>query len=230
MPWKGATGRSPALSESQASQSRRTESQQPRIPPRGDVMETTPKNSSSSAVPPPPANPPGRRPGPAPERRGGLRRLHAGLPGHGHRHRPPHGGGDGRRPPPHDGDRRSCRELQRGPVRPGGHRLRGGYLPPGQAAHCGGGHGTVHRRPVPGAGIFRLPARRRPGPAPGPSCSGRFGELWADLQRIDPEAAQTLHPNDEKRIIRALEVWYDTGKTISQHNRETRDLPPAMRL
>ena len=58
------------------------------------------------------------------------------------------------------------------------------------------------------------------------AAQGGLGELWADLQRIDPEAAQTLHPNDEKRIIRALEVWYDTGKTISQHNRETRDLPP----
>lgn len=58
------------------------------------------------------------------------------------------------------------------------------------------------------------------------AAQGGLGALWADLQRIDPEAAQKLHPNDEKRIIRALEVWYDTGKTISQHNRETRDLPP----
>ena len=58
------------------------------------------------------------------------------------------------------------------------------------------------------------------------AAQGGLGELWADLQRIDPQAAQTLHPNDEKRIIRALEVWYDTGKTISQHNRETRDRPP----
>lgn len=58
------------------------------------------------------------------------------------------------------------------------------------------------------------------------AAQGGLGQLWADLARIDPEAAAKLHPNDEKRIIRALEVWYDTGKTISQHNRETRDLPP----
>ena len=50
--------------------------------------------------------------------------------------------------------------------------------------------------------------------------------LWEELKGIDPEAAQRLHPNDEKRIIRALEVWLQTGKTISQHNRETQAIPP----
>ncbi len=50
--------------------------------------------------------------------------------------------------------------------------------------------------------------------------------MWQQLQGIDPEAAERLHPNDEKRIIRALEVWYQTGKTISQHNRETQAIPP----
>ncbi len=50
--------------------------------------------------------------------------------------------------------------------------------------------------------------------------------LWQELQGIDSEAADRLHPNDEKRIIRALEVWYQTGKTISQHNRETLAIPP----
>lgn len=51
-------------------------------------------------------------------------------------------------------------------------------------------------------------------------------QLWLELKRVDPEAAARLHPNDEKRIIRALEVWYQTGKTISQHNRETKTIPP----
>ena len=45
------------------------------------------------------------------------------------------------------------------------------------------------------------------------------------MQRIDPEAAEKLHPNDERRIIRALEIWYETGKTITQHNRETQAIP-----
>lgn len=55
----------------------------------------------------------------------------------------------------------------------------------------------------------------------------RGGEVMlAELSRVDPEAAARLHPNDHKRIVRALEVYRSTGKTISEHNRETRALPP----
>ena len=50
--------------------------------------------------------------------------------------------------------------------------------------------------------------------------------LRIQLAQVDPEAAQRLHPNDAKRIIRALEVYLATGKTISQHNRESQALPP----
>ena len=50
--------------------------------------------------------------------------------------------------------------------------------------------------------------------------------LLAELRQVDPEAAERLHPADEKRILRALEVYRETGKTISAHNAETRDLPP----
>ena len=55
----------------------------------------------------------------------------------------------------------------------------------------------------------------------------RGGEaMLAELAKVDPEAAARLHPNDHKRIVRVLEVYRSTGKTISQHNRETRSLPP----
>lgn len=55
----------------------------------------------------------------------------------------------------------------------------------------------------------------------------RGGEaMLSELSRVDPEAAARLHPNDHKRIVRALEVYRSTGKTISEHNRETRALPP----
>ena len=55
----------------------------------------------------------------------------------------------------------------------------------------------------------------------------RGGEaMLKELSRVDPEAAARLHPNDHKRIVRALEVYRSTGKTISEHNRETRALPP----
>ena len=49
--------------------------------------------------------------------------------------------------------------------------------------------------------------------------------LREQLARVDPDAAARIHPNDEKRIIRALEVWLSTGKTITQHDRESRELP-----
>ena len=50
--------------------------------------------------------------------------------------------------------------------------------------------------------------------------------LLAELRQIDPEAAARLHPKDEKRIVRALEVWRETGETITQHDRRTREAAP----
>ena len=50
--------------------------------------------------------------------------------------------------------------------------------------------------------------------------------MFAELRRIDPETAGNLHLNDKKRILRALEVYYETGKTMAQHNAETRLIPP----
>ena len=50
--------------------------------------------------------------------------------------------------------------------------------------------------------------------------------LLRELQAVDPEAAARLHPADEKRIIRALEVWQETGRTITEHNLETQKIPP----
>lgn len=46
------------------------------------------------------------------------------------------------------------------------------------------------------------------------------------LRRHDPDSAARLHPSDRRRIIRAAEVWLETGKTITQHNRETQAVPP----
>ena len=46
------------------------------------------------------------------------------------------------------------------------------------------------------------------------------------LAAIDPESAARLHVADRKRIIRALEVYYETGKTITEHNRATQQIPP----
>lgn len=46
------------------------------------------------------------------------------------------------------------------------------------------------------------------------------------LRAIDPDAAAKLHTADRKRIIRALEVYYETGKTITEHNHMTQQIPP----
>ena len=50
--------------------------------------------------------------------------------------------------------------------------------------------------------------------------------LFDRLSAIDPEAAGRLHLSDKKRIIRALEVYLETGETITEHNRKTQLLPP----
>ncbi|MGN0278359.1 MAG: tRNA (adenosine(37)-N6)-dimethylallyltransferase MiaA [Lachnospiraceae bacterium] len=44
--------------------------------------------------------------------------------------------------------------------------------------------------------------------------------LYERLKQIDPESCETIHPNNVKRVIRAIEFYEKTGKKISQHNRE----------
>ncbi len=46
------------------------------------------------------------------------------------------------------------------------------------------------------------------------------------LRTVDPESAARLHPSDQKRIIRAMEVYLETGESITEHNRKTQLLPP----
>ena len=61
--------------------------------------------------------------------------------------------------------------------------------------------------------------------------SERYDEIGAagllgELRKVDPERAAKLHPADKKRIVRALEVYILTGKTITQHDAETQAIPP----
>ena len=51
-------------------------------------------------------------------------------------------------------------------------------------------------------------------------------EMLARLRAFDPERAAKLHPGDRRRIVRAMEIYQLTGKTITQHDRETQALPP----
>lgn len=50
--------------------------------------------------------------------------------------------------------------------------------------------------------------------------------VLARLRAVDPDSAARLHPSDRKRILRAMEVYLETGKTITQHNLETQAVPP----
>lgn len=51
------------------------------------------------------------------------------------------------------------------------------------------------------------------------------GYLMDMLKEIDPETAASLHENNQSRVIRALEVYKITGKTMSQTQRESRAEP-----
>ena len=43
--------------------------------------------------------------------------------------------------------------------------------------------------------------------------------LYQQLMECDPDAAKEIHPNNTKRVIRALEFFHETGQQISEHNR-----------
>lgn len=50
--------------------------------------------------------------------------------------------------------------------------------------------------------------------------------MLKDLGDIDKESAERLHPNDKKRIVRALEIYMSTGMTITEHDMRTKIIPP----
>lgn len=52
--------------------------------------------------------------------------------------------------------------------------------------------------------------------------------LHAELARLDPHAAERIHPNDPQRIQRALEVCYTTGRPLTELQRSTRSPLGAM--
>ncbi len=88
-----------------------------------------------------------------------------------------------------------------------------------------------------GTGLYMDSLIRGNNFAPYPS-TGRREELEAladtegikaviqKLRDVDPDTADRLHPSDRKRIIRAMEVYLETGETITEHNRKTQLQPP----
>ncbi len=51
-------------------------------------------------------------------------------------------------------------------------------------------------------------------------------KMLALLAGVDPETAARLHLSDRKRIIRALEIYYETGESMTAHNLKTQAVPP----
>lgn len=55
----------------------------------------------------------------------------------------------------------------------------------------------------------------------------RGGEAMLErLRGFDPERAAILHPSDKRRIVRAVEIYLLTGRTITEHDAYTKTLPP----
>lgn len=52
---------------------------------------------------------------------------------------------------------------------------------------------------------------------------GKGGELYRELQEVDPITANRIHPNDFRRISRALEVYHLTGTPISDFQKKRFD-------
>lgn len=57
-----------------------------------------------------------------------------------------------------------------------------------------------------------------------------WAALHAELGRVDPEAAARIHPHDPQRIQRALEVYYTTGRPLTELQRERRATQPPPHL
>jgi tRNA dimethylallyltransferase len=53
--------------------------------------------------------------------------------------------------------------------------------------------------------------------------------LWRMVKRLDPASAARILPRDRKRLVRALEVYFETGKPLTEHFAETvSPLPPEV--
>ncbi len=52
--------------------------------------------------------------------------------------------------------------------------------------------------------------------------------LHRRLERVDPAGASRIHPNDLKRVVRALEVYEQTGRSLSEWHRETDPAVPGL--
>jgi tRNA dimethylallyltransferase len=50
--------------------------------------------------------------------------------------------------------------------------------------------------------------------------------IYAELMRVDRESAENIHPNNLKRVIRALEIYYSCGVPKSELDRASKQIEP----
>lgn len=90
-----------------------------------------------------------------------------------------------------------------------------------------GGTGLYIRSVVQGLKIPRVPPHKE---LRSQLASLGQTQLYDFLQQIDPTAAQKIHPNDEVRTLRALEVYYVTGRRISDQQGENPPNYPILQI
>ena len=94
----------------------------------------------------------------------------------------------------------------------------------GKTAIIAGGTGLYMDSLIKGNDFAPFPATGIRQQLEGKAAAVGFDAMLEELRRVDPESAQRLH--DLRRIVRALEVYYETGITITEHNRRTQAIPP----
>ena len=50
--------------------------------------------------------------------------------------------------------------------------------------------------------------------------------IYARLREVDPESADAIHPNNARRVMRALEIYLRTGKTKTEWDAQSHEVPP----
>ena len=188
-------------------------SHQTPIPSMTLILGCTASGKGSLRLPARPTHP---RPNP-------QHRLHEGLPTHGHWHRqarPPNP--QRRQTPPHRRPR-ALRIMQYGTIRPTRRPSHPRNAKRPKTHRRRRRHRHVHTRPPRG---HRRRPRRRPSKSAPPlkAQADQHGSaaLHQKLTEVDPQAALKIHPNDLKRIIRALEFHQLTGQPISARQQQFR--------
>ena len=94
----------------------------------------------------------------------------------------------------------------------------------GKTAIIAGGTGLYMDSLIRGNDFAPVPATGHREKLEAELLSAGLDAMLAKLSAIDPEAAERSQRNP-RRVIRALEVYYETGETITAHNLKTQAIP-----